>query len=376
MASGDGNGLRTVHLEGFNAAHFGYGNMFLSLDRHLPNGVENNPLSEVRISCMQPDMVKGWYKGQKRVVFTMWETSVLPDSFADPLAQFDQIVVPCVHNLELFSRYHKTVTMVHLGIDPTVWKFSPAPKNDVFRFVAGGSSWQRKGLDLVVRAFERLNLPDAELVLKVAETAKGEPPIISHPCIKVIDKWLTLQEEYDLYASADCFVAASRGEGFGLMPLQTIAMGIPTIMSDMTGHSDFINLASTSVPAYPKPADHNTFWNRGDWYEVTIDDLCEAMLHEYQQGAGRRDKEKAASAAKMTWRKSSAALIKATGTGGLLGGKVWQPADEPTVLVTANRRVIADIGRHAIRMEKGETKLVSHNVRDILLGAGYLQEDN
>jgi hypothetical protein len=100
------------------------------------------------------------------------------------------------------------------------------------------------------------------------------------------------------------------------------------------------------------------------------------MLHEYQQGAGRRDKEKAASAAKMTWRKSSAALIKATGTGGLLGGKVWQPADEPTVLVTANRRVIADIGRHAIRMEKGETKLVSHNVRDILLGAGYLQEDN
>lgn len=374
MASGDGSGLKTVHLEGTSAAYFGYGNMFLSLDRHLPKGIENNPLSEVRISCMQPDMVRGWYKGQKRVVFTMWETSVLPDRFRDTIKQFDQVIVPCVHNVELFSQHHQNVTMVHLGIDPKVWKLSPSPVNNKFRFVAGGSSWQRKGLDLVVQAFERLNLPDAELVLKIAETIKGEPPVISHPSIKVVDNWLTVAEEYDLYATADCFVAASRGEGFGLMPLQTIAMGIPTIMSDMTGHSDFINLASTSVPAYPQPASHPAVWNKGDWYEVTIDDLCDAMLREYTLGAGRRDPQKAAAAAKMTWQKSSSALIKATGTGGLLTEQVWMPADEPTILVEATRRVRADIGRHIVRMERGEQMLVSPNVRDILLNAGMIKE--
>lgn len=375
MAGRDGHSLKTVHLEGTSAEYFGYGNMFLSLDRHLPKDVENNSLSEIKISCMQPDMVRGWHRGQKRVVFTMWETSVLPDRFADTIKQFDQVIVPCLHNVELFSQYHPTVTMVHLGIDPTIWKLSPPPVNNKFRFVAGGSSWQRKGLDLVVEAFERLNLPDAELVLKIAETIKGEPPVISHPSIKVVDRWLTVAEEYDLYATADCFVAASRGEGFGLMPLQTIAMGIPTIMSDMTGHSDFINLASTPVAAHPKPASHRAVWNKGDWYEVTIDDLCDAMLHEYTLGGGRRDPQKAASAAKMTWQKSSAALVKATGTGGLLEKKDWMPADEPTVMVTAGRRIRADIGRHTIRMETGQSMLVSPNVRDVLRQAGMLKED-
>jgi glycosyltransferase involved in cell wall biosynthesis len=350
--------------------------MFVSLLNHLPKTVSNHELSEVKISCLQPEFVRGWLRGQKRVVFTMWETSELPDNCSSVLSQFDQIVVPCLHNVELFSKYHKNVTIVHLGIDPKIWKLSTSPMNNRFRFIAGGSSWLRKGLDLVVQAFERLNLPDAELVIKVAESAKAEIPTVSHPNIILIDNWLTLGEEYDLYATADCFVAASRGEGFGLMPLQTIAMGIPTIMSDMTGQSDFINLASTAVPAPATPARHPKVWNKGDWYEVSIDDLCEAMLHEYTLGAGRRDPQKAAAAAKMTWQKSSAALVKTAGTGGLLSERVWMPADEPTIMVTAKRRITADIGRHAIRMEKGETKLVSPNVRGILLGAGYLQEDN
>lgn len=349
--------------------------MYLSLLNHLPKTVENNPLSEVKVSCIQPDMVRGWHRGQKRVVFTMWETSMLPDSFADRLFQFDQIIVPSLHNVDLFSQYHDNVGMVPLGIDPKIWKPCPAPKNEKFRFVAGGSSWLRKGLDIVVAAFEALHLVDAELVLKIPPTVKGEAPNISNPNIKMVDSWLTVAQEYDLYATADCFVAASRGEGFGLMPLQTIAMGVPTIMSDMTGHSDFINLATVAVAAPPKPAAHKKVWNKGDWYEVTLDDLCDAMLHQYNAGAGRRDLVKAADAAKITWAKSSKKLIQVAGTGGLVSKEDWISADEPGVWITANRRIQADIGRHRVDLRKGESAQVSPNVRDILREAGMLKED-
>jgi len=375
MAGGNGSGLKTICLEGTDAAHFGYGNMYLSLLRHLPASVEQNPLSEVKVSCFQPDMVRGWYKGQKRVVFTMWETSVLPDRFRDTIKQFDQVIVPCVHNVELFSQYHKNVGLVPLGIDPKIWKPCPAPKNKKFRFVAGGSSWQRKGLDIVVAAFEALHLVDAELVLKIPPVVKGEAPVISSPNIKIVDSWLTVAEEYDLYATADCFVAATRGEGFGLMPLQAIAMGIPTIMADNTGHSDFIHLATESIPSAPTPASHPAVWNKGDWYEVTISDLREAMLNQYNAGAGRRDLVKAKEAAKMTWAQSSKRLVEVAGTGGTLSESIWQPSDEPTVWVTANRRIQADIGRWSVDLRRGESALVSPNVRDILLNAGMLKED-
>jgi hypothetical protein len=375
VAGGNGPGLKTICLEGYDVGHFGYGNMYLSLLKHLPKTVENNPLSEVKVSCIQPDMVRGWHRGQKRVVFTMWETSMLPNSFADRLFQFDQIIVPSLHNVDLFSQYHKNVGRVPLGIDPKIWKPCPAPKNEKFRFVAGGSSWLRKGLDIVVAAFEALHLVDAELILKIPPTVKGEAPNISNPNIKVVDSWLTVAEEYDLYATADCFVAASRGEGFGLMPLQTVAMGVPTIMSDMTGHSDFINLATVAVPAPPKPAAHKTVWNKGDWYEVTLDDLCDAMLHQYNAGADRRDLVKAADAAKITWTKSSKKLTQVAGTGGLVAKEDWVSADEPGVWITANRRIQADIGRHHVNLMKGESAQVSPNVRDILREAGMLKED-
>jgi hypothetical protein len=375
MAGGNGTGLKTICIEGFNASHFGYGNMYVSLVNNLPKTVVNDPLSEVKVSCLQPDLVKGWYKGQKRVVFTMWETSELPGMFADRLSQFDQIIVPCLHNVELFSRYHPNVDMVPLGIDPKIWKPCLAPKNDKFRFIAGGSSWLRKGLDIVVEAFEALHLVDAELVIKVAETIRKEVPKITNPNIKIVDSWLTLEQEYDLYATADCFVAASRGEGFGLMPLQAIAMGIPTIMSDMTGHSDFINFASTAVEAPPKPAKHKAVWNVGDWYQVSVGDLCEAMLAEYQAGEGRRDLDKASDAALMSWSKSAKKMVAVAGTGGLLENPKWQLADEPGILITANQRIQADIGRHHVDLRRGESALVSPNVRDILRNAGMLKED-
>jgi len=377
MAGGNRPGLKTICLEGVDASHFGYGNMFKSLERHLPKTVTNDPLSEVRVSCVQPDMVKGWYEGQKRVVFTMWETTELPDRFADRLAQFDQVIVPCLHNVELFSQYHNNVGLVPLGIDPKIWKPCPAPKNKKFRFVAGGSSWQRKGLDLVVKAFEALDVVGAELVLKIPPTVKGEAPAISSPNIKVVDSWLTVAEEYDLYATADCFVAATRGEGFGLMPLQAIAMGIPTIMADNTGHSDFIDLASIRIPSTPTPANHPAVWNKGNWHEVDVPELSRAMVWAMDEKIEMRERSKwsATEAAKMTWAKSAKTLCDVAGTGGVLDNPKWLSADEPTVWITANRRVQADIGRHHIDLRKGESAQVSPNVRDILRESGMLKED-
>lgn len=374
MASGDGSSLKTIWIQGPNEGHYGYGNMNLSLQRHLPKTVALHPHSTVSVTCLQPDMVKGWYAGQKRVLFTMWETSELPPQFYEYLPQYDQIVVPCNHNKELFGRYHKNVVVCPLGVDTSIWKPCTVPQNDKYRFVAGGSSWQRKGLDLVVAAFNKLGLPNTELVLKTTPEIRGEQPELNNPSIRVVDTWLSVAQEYDLYATADCFVAASRGEGFGLMPLQTIAMGIPTIMTDMTGHKEFSYLASTLVAAPPKPAAHKTKWNVGNWYEADIDDLCAAMLDQYENKESYRTTaiSRALEVSAFSWNKATQKLVKLCGSGGILTELDWVPADQALVEVTVNRKVEADVGRHRIRLAKGETAMVAIPVRDTLRDAGYL----
>lgn len=375
MASGNRLSLKTIWISGPNESHYGYGNMAVSLRQNLPASVSLNPHSDVAVFCLQPNMVKGWYKGQKRILFTMWETSQLPPNFYEHLQQFDKIVVPCKHNKELFDKYHDDVSVCQLGVDSSIWKPCPAPNNKTYRFVAGGSSWERKGLDLVVQAFEKLAIPNAELVLKVSPDVLGERPKIHSPNIKIVDKWLTLQEEYDLYASADCFVAASRGEGFGLMPLQAIAMGIPTVMTDMTGHKEFSHLASSLVPAHEKPAKHSKPWDLGNWYEADVDDLAAAMQDQYENKNDYRHVawSRASEVSSFSWNKSAQKLVRLCGPGGTLTELDWVQGDQALVQITPIRKVEADIGRHRIRIAKGETAMVPIVVRDTLRDAGYLK---
>src|ERR1019366_4544938 len=43
-----------------------------------------------------------------------------------------------------------------------------------------------------------------------------------------------------LYASADCFVLPTRGEGFGLPAIEAGACGLPVITTNYSGQTDFL----------------------------------------------------------------------------------------------------------------------------------------
>ena len=42
----------------------------------------------------------------------------------------------------------------------------------------------------------------------------------------------TSDQEVDLFAEAHCYLAPSKGEGWGLCPHQAIAQGCPTVLTD------------------------------------------------------------------------------------------------------------------------------------------------
>ena len=373
MASGDRHYL-TVRGPGGN--NYGYGRMQTSFEEHLTELVDLVDDAEVVVNMMPPDIVKGWWAGQRRVLFTMWETSFIPPKYHEPLPQFDQVVVPCEHNRELFERYHDNVAVVPLGIDTKFWKPGPRPKNTTFRFLAGGSHWKRKGLDAVVEAWDRLRPAGAELVLKCPPVIIGGVPEFDVPNVTVINHWLSMDEERDLYRSADCFIAASRGEGWGLMPLQAISAGVPTLMTDTSGHKEFAHLATRLIATNPADAVYDRYYQGGLWDEPDVDSLVDGMtwMLDNRSEAKVFAEVSAKERHKYSWAKAAQKLVETVEpTTGRLPRKTWQFADEAVVDIKVNRKVVADIGRHHVRLDKGEIARVPINVRDTLRDAGYLE---
>ena len=165
------------------------------------------------------------------------------------------------------------VAMVNQGIDPAI--FHPAPKSNLFgdRFVifSGGKLEYRKGQDIVIAAFKRFHKkhPEALLIttwhnfwpqymLGIEQTGNvaGLPnvnrdgslgiaqwlvtnglPIDSFIDIGLIPNHLAGQ----ILREADAAVFTNRCEGgTNLVAMESMACGIPTILSANTGHLDLI----------------------------------------------------------------------------------------------------------------------------------------
>lgn len=355
--------------EGFTDARFGYGAMLTGFVENLPDGVKLHRKASVHVHMGVPFSVKNWFEGQHRVLFTMWETDQLPNSFIRYLPLFDQVLVPCQHNVPLFAKHHPHVRYVPLGVDTELWAPRPHTPTGPFRFTAGGSLWRRKGLDVLVRAFNNLNLPDAELHIKAAPHAADVPTEPLGDRVFLHRQWMSLEHQIDWFNHGDCFVAVSRGEGFGLIPLQNIALGVPTIVSDSSGQQQFAHLATHVVPTRKVPADHI-----GRWDEPDVKHLERAMLDVYQNRTLRRVEatSNAHRAEQFTWTKAAEALVNAVPEGHLLG-VVKKVEPFVAVRVRAKRSVDATIGANRVKLRAGEEATISDGQYQVLHDSGAVE---
>lgn len=353
--------------QGVDDSKFGYGSMLAGFKSVIPKTVTLNDDASVLVYMNTPDGARGFLSGQHRACFTMWETDQLPSNFLRWLPKYDQLIVPCQHNLELFSQHHSDVRMVPLGVDNKFWSGYTEP-DGTFKFLAGGSLWFRKGLDVVVKAFQRLDLPDAELHIKAAPHA-GDTPNVKHPRIVMHRKWMDEEAQREWFRQGHVFIAASRGEGFGLMPLQAISLGIPTIVSDTTGQEQFSHLATGVVTTTRSPA-----FTIGNWDEPNLDELCEQMLDHYRNWNVHQAQAvfNAKSSSAWSWRKATKALIDAVPVGTLLEEPSWEPV-VVNVPIKVKKKMSCDIGRTHYDFLPGVEYQVPEGVLQVLSDAKVLE---
>lgn len=361
-------------FEKVGLSHVGYGAMGDRLQERLAERVELRDDAEVAVFALPPHMVKPWFAGQKAATFTMWETDKVPDVYRRSLKLFDKVLVPSLWNVELFSEYHDDVSCVPLGVDTTVWCPKGAPKGP-YRFLTAGSGWQRKGLHDVISAFVAAGLADAELVVKMPPNPVDESPSMRIPKnVTLIREALKLEDEVELHRTADCFVSASRGEGFGLLPLQHAALGNCVIAPAHTGHADFADLIDYRISYETAPATMSAWPDAGSWWQPVFDELVDAMRDAYAHGRQHHStKRKRAKRVEFwSWDRSVDVLLDVWPAAGVLADrKIVSPT---TMKVKATANVYADIGNHRIRAVKGELFDVPISTVTQLLESGVIQE--
>jgi hypothetical protein len=180
---------------------------------------------------------------------------------------------------------------------------------------------------------------------------------------------MNLKEQRQWFADSHCFIAASRGEGFGLMPLQAIAMAVPTIVSLSSGQKEFAHLATSTIRCGKSQAE-----TLGRWDEPNIDELKKSMLWHYNNYSESLTKASrlARNVGEFTWSEASRKLTAAIPEGTLLKTSRFMECTAD-VKVKAVKDFRADIGYRTIRAKEGDILTISDGQYQVLHDSGNVQ---
>ncbi len=245
------------------------------------------------------------------VARVMFETDRMPAAWRDLLLRRDEIWVPCEQNADAFRRGGIPASKIRvLGetidfdlFDPGAEPYQLGTEDGRFVFLSNFDFGERKGWRQLIAAWASAFRADDGvcLVLKTGSYTHGEDYAADRigafvrerfgagaesrmAPIEIVADRLPADRLPGLYAAADAYVLASRGEGWGRPYMEAMAMGLPTIASRYGGNVDFMHDANSFLvdgELVPVPEDaelYPTHLTKGHrWFEPDVDALAAAM---------------------------------------------------------------------------------------------------
>lgn len=319
--------------------------------------------------------------GNYRIGYTMLEVTGLPKEWVEHCNKMDEVWVPSLFNLETFrnSGVKVPIHLMPLGVDtnyfnPLIKKF---PVSEDFKFLTVFEWGERKAPEDLIKAFNRTFRAKEPVVLlckaNCTDPSVNVPEIIRSLNLDpeggriefIFNKYLPYYQLGSLYRSADCFVLATRGEGWGMPILEAMACGLPVIATNWSAQTTFMN----SYNAYPLqvkkliPAVAKCPYYKGfKWAEPDSDHLSALMRHVFEnQEEARAKGARAAADVQDNWTFTHTAARIAKRLSEIQKKDLSFPAYVPypakkRVALDVSRGIgeqITGIGRHILNLARG-----------------------
>ncbi len=239
----------TINMKNNN----GYGYAGLNIVKSLINLGHTVPFQSskapVQLNFSQPDHFK-MHRNQYQISYTPWESTVIPAIWKPNLEVVNEIWTTsdwCANVFE--SNGYSDVKVFPHGVS-SAWAPKKRIDDGVIKFLHIGEPAPRKAGQMVLDSFLSLfgDNPNYSLTIKaygtnttrvynnyIDKNILGLPQDI-YQNVKVITDNLTEEELVKLYHDHDVLVYPSYGEGFGFIPLQALATGMPTICTSSWAH--------------------------------------------------------------------------------------------------------------------------------------------
>lgn len=213
--------------------------------------LQNDPSANVQMFYMEPERynvstmqnlrdpnLKKFYDHQYKIIGTHLEATKVWDHWVDAMNSVDEIWVGnyFAKDAVLNSNITTPVYVFEHGIDD-MWKKRKRGNGSKIKFLHVDSGSPRKRADMVVDAFKAAfgDSGDVHLTLKfhshempsgfsVMDLFNSGPTNITR-----IFETISQEEMVNLFYEHDVLLYPSEGEGFGFIPLQALATGMPVI---------------------------------------------------------------------------------------------------------------------------------------------------
>jgi glycosyltransferase involved in cell wall biosynthesis len=231
--------------------------LYTALQERLGGDLVNAPITGshpvVHLHYCPPHMFRP-VPNRKNVLFTMWESPVLPAWMTAPLRLASLCLVPSSFCAEVWaSGAGVRAEVVPLGLHEGFLATDPGRHllrgtGRKLRFLWVGSRIARKGWDRLAPAWAKAFTGQFDVQLTIKTIGQEKDVQEWKDGSVVLDRRnLNLAELVELYLDHDVFVCCSHGEGFGLPALEAMATGCLYLGTSATGLSEFVGPTTAAV---------------------------------------------------------------------------------------------------------------------------------
>lgn len=263
----EGNGVNTFRRTGRNLSSLAgfFVRLVKLIIREKPNVVHlHSTFAGVlgRLACF---VIKPWV--DVRVVYCPHAFSFLMESSPlkqkiyaalERLLQRITDVIICVSKFEMdkaesFGIDRVRMRLIYNGVYPKASSRDENLNSPIKLLFVGRLDYQ-KGIDVLVKAFHLANRNDMTLTVVGSSVHESS---VDFPEVESIEylSWLPADKVHEMYINSDVLVVPSRWEGFAMVPLEGMSMGLPVISSDCTSLPEVV---ADNVTGYTFPSgDHS-----------------------------------------------------------------------------------------------------------------------